>query len=52
MIFVSVVMLLVLLASYVFTFPKYKAKTIVYGFYGYFSLTLVICISEIPVICV
>ena len=42
MIFVSVVMLLVLLASYVFTFPKYKAKTIVYGFYGYFYVSVML----------
>ena len=41
-IFVSVVMLLVLLASYVFTFPKYKAKTIVYGFYGYFYVSVML----------
>ena len=42
LVFVSVVTLLVLLASYVFTFPKYKAQTIVYGFYGYFYVSIML----------
>ena len=42
LIFVSVVLLLVLLASYVFTFPKYKAKSIVYTFYGFFYVAVML----------
>ncbi|MCR5673902.1 MAG: phosphatidate cytidylyltransferase [Lachnospiraceae bacterium] len=42
LIFVSVVLLLVLLASYVFTFPKYKAKSIVYSFYGFFYVAVML----------
>ncbi len=35
-VFVMVVFLLVLLGAYVFTFPKYNAKDIVFTFFGFF----------------
>ena len=41
-IFVSVVLLLMLLSSYVFTFPKYMAKSIVYTFYGFFYVAVML----------
>lgn len=42
MVFVCVVLLLVLLATYVFTFPKYNAKSIVCGFYGFFYVSVML----------
>ena len=37
-----VVCLMVLLATYVFTFPKYKAKEIVFSFFGFFYVGVMI----------
>ena len=41
-IFVAVVTLLVLLGFYVFTFPKYNVKTIVFAFYGFFYVSILL----------
>ncbi len=42
LIFVAVVMLLVILGAYVFTFPKYGSKDIVYTFYGFFYVSVML----------
>ncbi len=41
-VFVTVVFLLVLLASYVFTFPRYSAKEMVFTFFGFFYVGVMI----------
>ena len=40
LIFVSALLLLVILSTYVFTFPKYKAQTVVFTFYGFFYVAV------------
>ena len=42
MIFVTVLFLLVILGTYVFTFPKYDSKEIVYTFYGFFYVCVML----------
>ena len=42
LIFVSVALLLVVLSTYVFTFPKYKAQTVVFVFYGFFYVAVML----------
>ena len=42
LVFTTVVFLLVLLATYVFTFPKFNAKDIVLTFYGFFYVGVMI----------
>ena len=42
MIFVTVLFLLVILATYVFTFPQYDSKEIVYTFYGFFYVCVML----------
>ncbi len=42
LVFVTVVVLLVILAAYVFTFPKYKAASIVSAFYGFFYVSVML----------
>ncbi len=41
-VFVTVVFLLILLGSYVFTFPRYNAKDIVFTFFGFFYVGVMI----------
>ncbi len=41
-IFTTVLFLLVILATYVFTFPKYESKDIVYTFYGFFYVCVML----------
>lgn len=42
LIFISVMHLLVLLALYVFGYPRYKAKDIIFTFFGYFYVSIMI----------
>ena len=40
--FVCVLLLLVMLASYVFTFPAYNARTVICSFYGFFYVAVML----------
>ncbi len=41
-VFIFVVFLLVMLATYVFTFPEYSSKDVVYTFYGFFYVSVML----------
>ncbi|MCR5302109.1 MAG: phosphatidate cytidylyltransferase [Lachnospiraceae bacterium] len=42
LIFVAVAVLLVILSVYVFTFPKYRAQSVVFTFYGFFYVAVML----------
>lgn len=42
LIFVCTALLIVILSTYVFTFPKYKAQTVVFTFYGFFYVAVML----------
>ena len=40
--FITVVFIIVMLGTYVFTFPKYSSKDVVYTFYGFFYVSVML----------